>query len=71
MRAEDARFRLGFGYRDTLAACLAATGDFAAAVREQQAVLDEARAQDAPSIATFERRLAQYRARKAWRDTVD
>jgi TPR repeat protein len=70
IREENARFPLKPGYRDTLAACLAATGDFAAAAREQQAAVD-AVAKAGGDTTAYAKRLALYRARKAWREPAN
>lgn len=71
MRAEEARFPLSPYYRDTLAACLAATGDFAGAVREQEAALKAAVEAKEADPTVYAKRLVLYRARKAWRDPVN
>ncbi|MGH8051576.1 MAG: tetratricopeptide repeat protein [Arenimonas sp.] len=54
--------QLSIGYRDTYAACLAATGDYKAAVIQQQKVLDEMKARgfDDDGLSDMKGRLVLY-----------
>lgn len=67
----EGRDGIGWGVVDTVAACYAASGDFATAMRLQQRALDalprdaNGRPQGSPGIP---QRLALYKARKAYRE---
>lgn len=67
----EGRDGIGWGVVDTVAACYAASGDFATALRLQQRALDalprdaNGRPQGSPGIP---QRLALYKARKAYRE---
>jgi TPR repeat protein len=54
---------------DTLAAALAATSDFDAAVRRQEEAIAALTEEEAGLRAEFERRLARYAAGEPWRET--
>lgn len=64
-RMQRMEARLSAGYLDTVAACYAANGDFAAAARLQQQAVDGAPA-DGASAEVMRDRLALYKAGKAY-----
>jgi len=55
-------------YRDTVATCFAANGDFARAIELQQSILDELRAEDAPEagLSYFRDKLALFQRGEAF-----
>jgi TPR repeat protein len=67
----EQREGIGWGVVDTIAACYAASGDFATALRLQQRAVDamprdaQGRPQGSPGVPA---RLALYKARKAYRE---